>query len=106
MRNSQQQMEHLSRLSILGELAGRLAHELNQPLAAIANYARSLLRRQERGSLSAEALGQAAPNLQYFQQGQAAGGRIFEIMKRKPVIDLDADGGYSGGVEWWSSGVQ
>ena len=38
MRNSQQQMEHLSRLSILGELAGRLAHELNQPLAAITNY--------------------------------------------------------------------
>ncbi len=63
MRNSQQQMEHLSRLSILGELAGRLAHELNQPLAAIANYARSLLRRQERGSLSAEALGQAAAEI-------------------------------------------
>lgn len=59
----QQQMEHLARLSILGELSGTLAHELNQPLAAIANYARSLLRRQERGQLSAPALQQAAEEI-------------------------------------------
>lgn len=31
----QQELAHLSRISILGELAGALAHELNQPLAAI-----------------------------------------------------------------------
>jgi PAS domain S-box-containing protein len=31
----QQELAHLSRISILGELAGTLAHELNQPLAAI-----------------------------------------------------------------------
>ena len=30
-----QELAHLSRVSILGELAGTLAHELNQPLAAI-----------------------------------------------------------------------
>ncbi len=59
----QQQMEHLSRLSILGELSGTLAHELNQPLATIGNYARSLLRRQERGNLSADALQQAADEI-------------------------------------------
>lgn len=59
----QQQMEHLSRLSILGELSGTLAHELNQPLATIGNYARSLLRRQERGQLSPEALRQASEEI-------------------------------------------
>jgi signal transduction histidine kinase len=32
----QQELAHLSRVSMLGELAGSLAHELNQPLAAIA----------------------------------------------------------------------
>ncbi len=42
-------MEHLSRLSILGELSGTLAHELNQPLATIGNYARSLTRAAWRG---------------------------------------------------------
>lgn len=59
----QQQMDHLSRLSILGELSGRLAHELNQPLAAIGNYARSLLRRQDSGTLSDAALRQAAEEI-------------------------------------------
>ncbi len=63
VRSGQQQMDHLSRLSILGELSGTLAHELNQPLAAIGNYARSLLRRQDRGQLSAEALRQAAEEI-------------------------------------------
>jgi len=59
----QQQMDHLSRLSILGELSGRLAHELNQPLAAIGNYARSLLRRQDNGTLTDAALRQAAEEI-------------------------------------------
>lgn len=58
-----QQMDHLSRLSILGELSGTLAHELNQPLATIANYARSLTRRLARGNLSASATAQAADEI-------------------------------------------
>lgn len=58
-----QQMEHLSRLSILGELSGTLAHELNQPLATITNYARSLTRRLARGNLSADATAQAADEI-------------------------------------------
>lgn len=55
-----QQMDHLSRLSILGELSGTLAHELNQPLATIGNYARSLTRRLASGKLTDEAVAQAA----------------------------------------------
>lgn len=63
LREGQQQMDHLSRLSILGELSGTLAHELNQPLAAIGNYARSLLRRQDSGNLAPAALRQAAEEI-------------------------------------------
>ncbi len=63
VRAGQQQMDHLSRLSVLGELSGTLAHELNQPLATIGNYARSLLRRQDRDQLSPEALRQAAEEI-------------------------------------------
>jgi PAS domain S-box-containing protein len=43
----QSELLHISRLSTMGEMASALAHELNQPLAAIANYlqgARRLLR--------------------------------------------------------------
>ena len=63
VREGQQQMDHLSRLSILGELSGTLAHELNQPLAAIGNYAHSLLRRQDNGTLAPAALRQAAAEI-------------------------------------------
>ena len=30
-------------------------------------------------------------------QGKAAGGRVFEVMKRQPAIDLDAQGRRGGG---------
>ena len=46
MRESQEQMEHLSRLSVLGELSVNLAHELNQPLATIGTYAVCCVARQ------------------------------------------------------------
>jgi two-component system, LuxR family, sensor histidine kinase TtrS len=40
-----EELEHAARLSLVGEMAGSLAHEINQPLAAIANYARGCERR-------------------------------------------------------------
>jgi len=36
----QSELVHLSRLTAMGEMAATLAHELNQPLAAISNYLR------------------------------------------------------------------
>lgn len=63
VRAEQERMEHLARLSILGELSGTLAHELNQPLATIGNYAQSLVRRADRGTLSEAALRQAAQEI-------------------------------------------
>lgn len=38
MQELQSELVHISRLTALGEMASALAHELNQPLAAIANY--------------------------------------------------------------------
>jgi len=49
-RERQKEMDHVARLSILGEMASNLAHELNQPLGAIANYARGCTRRLEAGT--------------------------------------------------------
>jgi len=39
LQQQQQQLEHAQRIAILGELSSDLAHELNQPLAAINSYA-------------------------------------------------------------------
>jgi two-component system sensor kinase FixL len=38
MQELQTELVHVSRLTALGEMASSLAHELNQPLSAIANY--------------------------------------------------------------------
>ena len=52
LRVSQEQLQlhqlelaHMSRLSVMGEMAASLAHELNQPLHAAKNYARGSIRR-------------------------------------------------------------
>lgn len=41
----QAELSYLLRLSTMGEMASGIAHELNQPLAAIANYAKGCARR-------------------------------------------------------------
>jgi two-component system sensor kinase FixL len=61
----QSELLHISRLSTMGEMASSLAHELNQPLSAIANYlqgSRRLLQnsRDERAPVIMEAMDKAA----------------------------------------------
>ena len=51
LQELQSELVHISRLSAMGEMASALAHELNQPLAAISNYmkgSRRLLSASER----------------------------------------------------------
>ena len=43
-RQAQDRLTQFSRLSTMGEMAAGLAHEINQPLTAIANYAQALQR--------------------------------------------------------------
>lgn len=79
MRASQQSVDHLSRLSILGELSTTLAHELSQPLAGIANYGRSLLRRLDSGRLDDDAVRMAATEI--TQQAQHAADVLSRIRR-------------------------
>jgi two-component system sensor kinase FixL len=44
LRRSQQDLAHVTRISTIGELAGSLAHELNQPLTAILSNVHAALR--------------------------------------------------------------
>lgn len=41
LQELQSELVHVSRLTAMGEMASSLAHELNQPLSAITNYARA-----------------------------------------------------------------
>jgi C4-dicarboxylate-specific signal transduction histidine kinase len=42
------ELAHVARLSMMGEMAASLAHELNQPLHAVNNYARGSIRRLQK----------------------------------------------------------
>ena len=86
LRHSQEQADHMARLSVLGEMSGTLAHELNQPLAAIGNYAQSLTRRTDNQRLTVEAVREAASEI--AGQAQRAAdilGRIRSFAKKRPA---------------------
>ena len=50
LQQTQRELEHLTRINILGELASGLAHELNQPLTAILSNAQAARRCLDSGS--------------------------------------------------------
>ena len=65
LQELQSELVHISRLTAMGEMASTLAHELNQPLSAIANYmkgSRRLLEQDtdERATMIREAIDNAA----------------------------------------------
>ena len=65
LQELQSELVHMSRFTALGEMASTLAHEINQPLTAIASYlkgCRRLLQRMEGPEVPmlADAVGQAA----------------------------------------------
>lgn len=53
----------VGRASLLGEMAGGIAHEINQPLAAIANYAEGARRLLERGDADSQRLVKACQSI-------------------------------------------
>lgn len=59
LQELQSELVHMSRLSAMGEMASALAHELNQPLSAIANYLSGAKRLLERANVSEPRAGDA-----------------------------------------------
>jgi PAS domain S-box-containing protein len=55
-QRTREQVELLSRVSLLGEMTASLAHELNQPLAAIVNNATAAMEYLKQGRLNPEQL--------------------------------------------------
>ncbi len=84
---SRQQHEKLlqtARLLTVGEMASALAHEINQPLAAIANYNRGCLQRLRSGNWDAAGLTDALEKASI--QAERAGGvvrRVREFLRNR-----------------------
>ncbi len=78
-RQQQEQLVCVSRQTMLGELATGIAHELNQPLTAVANYAQAALRRVRSNEWSPEEL---VPCLEKTSQQALLAGEIIKRLRR------------------------
>jgi PAS domain S-box-containing protein len=76
LQRHQAELAHVSRLSTMGEMAASLAHELNQPLHAVKNYARGCVRRLSKMPARDEELVAA------LEQISAEASRAAEIVRR------------------------
>jgi C4-dicarboxylate-specific signal transduction histidine kinase len=70
------ELAHAARLSTLGEMAAGLAHELNQPLAAIVSYARGCSLRLRSGEVETGAL------VEVIEEISAQALRAGEVLRR------------------------
>lgn len=59
LQDMQSELIHVARLTSMGEMASALAHELNQPLSAIANYVRGSVRLLATGEVDQATLTEA-----------------------------------------------
>ena len=89
-RQQAEKLQRTARLITMGEMASTLAHELNQPLSAIASYATGCLNRLAAGDVRPDEL--QAPLTKLGAQAQRAGQIIRRIhdfvRKSKPSVAL------------------
>ena len=94
-RKQEGKLQTTARLVAVGEIASSIAHELNQPLAAVANYVRGSLRRLRAGGADPRAIEGA------LEQAGEQAERAAEIIRRvrdfvnarQPVLEvLDLNG--------------
>jgi PAS domain S-box-containing protein len=85
----QKRLEQTSRLITMGEMASSLAHELNQPLSAIANYCAGCVKRMQAGNYRFEDL--LAAMQKAADQAERAGKiirRMREMVKKSDPVRL------------------
>ena len=89
-RRHQSELIHVSRLSTMGEMATGIAHELNQPLSAIVNYARGCSRRMQADDFQNSDIQFALEQvtIQAERAGQIIRRMRRMIEKREPVRDV------------------
>ncbi len=75
-RQHLQQLAHIGRLNVVGEMTTQLAHELNQPLCAISTYCQGALRMLRSGDAQPDKL------VRTLEQARDQAGRASEIIHR------------------------
>lgn len=90
-QEKQQELAHLSRFTMMGEMATGLAHELNQPLTAIMNYAQGSQRLLQ--AVNTQAFPQQAALLAATQKITAQSERAAEIIRNLRTFMRKGQGG-------------
>lgn len=86
-RRLEEDLHHVSRLSAMGEMASGIAHELNQPLTAVASYVRAT-----KNFLQSDAPGAAARAVECLNKAADQTLRAGEIIHRLRQFVLKGDG--------------
>jgi PAS domain S-box-containing protein len=94
LQTTQAELAQISRLTIMGELAASIAHEVNQPLTAVTNNGNACLRLLANHNLDADVLRRALEEI--VADGTRASSvitRIRSFLKKKPaernVLDMN-----------------
>lgn len=85
-------LAHVSRLSTMGQMATEIAHELNQPLCAIASFSDSCLRMYDSGKYDPAEVRQVLQDI--GEQAQRAGEvirRIRKFVRKEPAERVSID---------------
>jgi PAS domain S-box-containing protein len=92
LRQHQAEVAHSARVSAMGEMPSALAHELSQPLAAIASYAQGCLRRLRAGATDARDLKEALQHIDlYARQSGEIVGRLRRFLRKSEPRRRPAD---------------
>jgi PAS domain S-box-containing protein len=93
-RQRQDDLAHVQRLHLVNQMAASLAHELHQPLCAIANYAQGGTKRLSAGEINGEEL---APILERISSEALRAGEVLRGVRRmvdrqsSPAEPVDVD---------------
>ena len=93
-RHNRERLAHLTRITTLGEMAAGIAHEINQPLTAIASYSQACRRRLQAGDTNRNKLLDLLEKIndQALRAGEVIKGLRALVKKRESrqeVVDLN-----------------
>ncbi|HKD26841.1 MAG TPA: ATP-binding protein, partial [Xanthobacteraceae bacterium] len=92
LREAQTELAHVTRVTTMGELAASIAHEVNQPLAAVVTNANACLRWLAGGTPNLEEAREAVERI--IRDGKRAGdviGRIRALVKKNGTEQASLD---------------
>lgn len=91
-RRHREERDQFSRLGILGEMASNVAHELNQPLAAITNYAEGMTRFIDAGRTDPSFLRDGARGIMgQAERAAAIIRKIRAFVRRREAVRTELD---------------